>query len=199
MIRILIFDIGKVLVNINVDRFVQKLTTAIRISRFRLFLFNQFNDFNGLMQGEQTAEDIYEKLCQHFKSDISLAHFKEIWISMLDSPKLDVVEIVEKLASKYQVVLLSNIEAWHYEHLVRTMPVLKTFSPHFLSYQLKLQKPMPAIYLKVLQELKAKPAECFFVDDQYRNVKAARKLGICSHQFKNFNDFKKTLSIHNLL
>jgi len=51
------------------------------------------------------------------------------------------------------------------------------FNHTFLSTQLKLTKPDPQFFLRILEKLDALPSECMFVDDHRINTKAARAAG----------------------
>jgi putative hydrolase of the HAD superfamily len=46
------------------------------------------------------------------------------------------------------------------------------------SYQLRVAKPDPAIYLYALERLGTRPAETLFLDDRQENVDAANALGM---------------------
>lgn len=52
----------------------------------------------------------------------------------------------------------------------------------FFSYELGKTK-ADGMFLPVLQQLKANPAECLFIDDNAKNIEAANSLGIRSLQF----------------
>lgn len=199
MQRILIFDIGDVLVTINVRRFFKEFARAFQISQLRLVLQFDKRIFEGLMDGSRTMPDVHRTLCEQFKREIPYARFLKAWVSMLDQPKAEVIQLIENLRTRYQLAILSNTESCHYEHLRANMPWLQYFTPHFLSYELRLTKPQPEIFLRVLQELNARPEECFFIDDKKENVRAAQNLGIPAHQFKNHRRLNKALQKQALI
>ncbi|MEN7973428.1 MAG: HAD-IA family hydrolase [Verrucomicrobiota bacterium] len=53
----------------------------------------------------------------------------------------------------------------------------------FLSYKIGSRKPHPEIYRHVLGQLGAAGEQCFFVDDLAENIETARELGIHAYQF----------------
>lgn len=199
MIQILIFDIGGVLVKINIKRFVNAMSQALNVSRLRLYLYHNRGLFQQIMRGEVTIMALREDLMRHFKRDLDKNQFAEIWASMLDAPQPEIIELARQLGSDYQTVILSNIEAAHHQQLQDSMDFLPYFSTHFMSYELNLAKPDPAIYQTVLNQLEVSPAECFFIDDRRENVVAARKLGIKSHQFRNSRKLRRDLTRHGIL
>ncbi len=199
MIKILIFDIGQVLIEVDIHNFIKNLTHALNVPRWKLYLMHDRTIFHELMIGLKTMEDIHQIFCQRFKCNLGLEKFKEIWLSIIIQPKKEVVELVQQLSPKYPLAILSNIDAVHYEYFQKNMTFLNYFSPHFLSYRMRLAKPDPAIYHQVLKDLDAQPHECYFVDDRKENVLAARKLGIVAHHFKNFKRLQKDIKYHHIL
>jgi HAD superfamily hydrolase (TIGR01509 family) len=61
------------------------------------------------------------------------------------------------------------------------------------SYQLRIAKPDPAIYLHVLKELGTRAEETLFLDDKLVNVEAARALGIQAIQFSSVEKLREDL------
>jgi putative hydrolase of the HAD superfamily len=199
MIKILILDIGQVLIEVDIHQFIKTLACAMKISRWKLYFMHDRTLFHELMMGMKTMADVHQIFCQRLKRDIELEKFNEIWLSIIIGQKNEVIGLVQELGLKYPLAILSNIDAVHYEYFQKNMTFLNYFSPHFLSFRMRLAKPDPAIYQQVLADLNARPEECYFIDDRKENVIAARKLGIIAHHFKNFKKLTRDLKQHNLL
>jgi epoxide hydrolase-like predicted phosphatase len=58
-------------------------------------------------------------------------------------------------------------------------------SPQVYSCNRGIKKPNSAIYVYMLKRLKAKPADCIFIDDKERNTKVAKAIGMHVIIFKN--------------
>ena len=54
------------------------------------------------------------------------------------------------------------------------------------------------IFLHVLEEINSKPEESLFIDDQEKNVLAARKIGMKGIVYKDINELKKELTQLNV-
>jgi FMN phosphatase YigB (HAD superfamily) len=81
--------------------------------------------------------------------------------------------------------------------LVRDDPAyafLDRFRTIFVSGELRLVKPDPAIYRHVLAAIGAAAEDCLFVDDSPANVAAAAALGIASHRFTEAAGLRATLA-----
>jgi putative hydrolase of the HAD superfamily len=199
MVRILIFDIGGVLVNVNIRRFVRGISRALQVSRWRLYFYRNRKLFDEIMRGEKTILALREDIMDFFKRDLDLQDFERIWNSILEAPRTEMLALAQQLGQQYQTVLLSNIEAAHHRHLQKSMEIFPYFSAQFMSYEMKLAKPDLAIYEAVLAELKASPGECFFIDDRRENIAAAQKLGIRSHLFRNAPKLRRDLQRRGIL
>ncbi len=82
------------------------------------------------------------------------------------------------------VYTLSNIAGYHVDAIEANWPgFFEPASGLFLSYQIGVRKPDPAIYHHALEQLGVDGSHCFFVDDLAENVSAARALGIHAHHF----------------
>ncbi len=74
--------------------------------------------------------------------------------------------------------IVSNMGDTVHEHMVRELDWLSRFDVLVWSYQLRVAKPDPAIYLYALQRLGTAAADTLFIDDRTENVDAAIALGM---------------------
>lgn len=89
-----------------------------------------------------------------------------------------ILELVKELGSNgIKLAVLSNTIEPHAKAL-RDAGLYDGFDYLFLSHEVGMRKPDPAIYLHALQELNTKPEATVFVDDDPKNVEAAEALGL---------------------
>jgi len=81
--------------------------------------------------------------------------------------------------------ILSNMGDNVLENMMREFDWLPRFDVLVWSFQLRMAKPDPAIYLHVLNELGVRPEEALFIDDKLVNIHAAQALGMPAIQFTN--------------
>jgi putative hydrolase of the HAD superfamily len=77
-----------------------------------------------------------------------------------------------------KTAILSNMGDNVLANMERTFDWLSRFDVLVWSYQLRMAKPDPAIYLYTLRELGVEPEEALFIDDKQVNIDAARDLGM---------------------
>ncbi|MFV0402114.1 MAG: HAD-IA family hydrolase [Oscillospiraceae bacterium] len=90
----------------------------------------------------------------------------------------EVLPCLESLSVSYRLALLSNdVSAW--SAFLREHHGYGAFMERaFISGDLGMRKPDPAIYTHVLREMGLEANACLFIDDDPRRVEAARELGI---------------------
>jgi putative hydrolase of the HAD superfamily len=79
--------------------------------------------------------------------------------------------------------ILSNISDNVLDSIEHEFAWIDNFDVLVWSYQLRMAKPDPAIYRRVLEQLGTQPEETLFIDDKLVNIEAARGLGIRALQF----------------
>jgi putative hydrolase of the HAD superfamily len=92
-----------------------------------------------------------------------------------------------------RTAILSNMGDNVHENMQREFDWLPRFDVLVWSYQLRIAKPDPAIYLHVLKELGTRAEETLFLDDKLVNVEAARALGIQAIQFSSVEKLREDL------
>ena len=89
--------------------------------------------------------------------------------------------------------ILSNMGDNVLENMEREFDWLPRFDVLIWSFQLRIAKPDPAIYLHILKELGTRPEEALFLDDRLVNVEAAQALGMVAIQFSTANRLRDDL------
>jgi 2-haloacid dehalogenase len=122
--------------------------------------------------------------------------FYSRWEEMLGEPFHDTVEIFKQLkASKqYKIYALTNWSAETFPVALARYDFLNWFDGIVVSGAEKMRKPTPAFYQILLDRHNVKPEEALFIDDNYRNILAAEKMGIKSIHFTSALELKEKLS-----
>ena len=185
MYKAIFFDLGKVLVHFDFDRGYRALESlcpypSAEIPR-RLMA-------NGVVERFETGliepEDFVSQLVASLGLKLDYEGFCRVWSCIFTGPLVP-ESMVEGLAARYNLVLLSNTNAIHFAMLQETYPVLRHFHDLVLSYEVKAMKPNPKIYQAALDRAGCEPGECFYTDDIADYVDAARRMGIDAVQFES--------------
>lgn len=113
--------------------------------------------------------------------DLTWEQFVEGWNAIYFEVYEEVAQALDRLRSRLTVVALTNTNALHcLAWQVKYAAVLRSFQRVFVSSDMGLRKPQPAIYRAVLQEIGTPAASALFFDDNAANVAAGRQLGIDS-------------------
>jgi len=91
--------------------------------------------------------------------------------------------MLEGLAARYKLVLLSNTNAIHFEMIRENYALLRHFHERILSTRAHAMKPRREIFQAALDRCGCPPEQCFYTDDIAAYVEAARRLGIDAVQF----------------
>lgn len=99
----------------------------------------------------------------------------------------EMVDFVKRLKEKgLKTAVLSNVVEFQAE-IIKKHNGYSGFDVVVLSYEEKLEKPEPDIYLLVIKRLGVKPEECIFIDDKEKNLTPAKNLGMKIVLAKNSN------------
>lgn len=195
---IVIFDLGGVLVDIDVKRCVDefvKLMGEENIDRV-LGIHPQTDDLVNLSianrqlmrdyeQGRITTAEFVGKVHEFCKPGTADEQIINAWFSMIDRLPPDRLAYIARLRrSGIRTALLSNTNELHFEYLKRKYNLNSYFEQMFTSNELHLSKPDPEIFLQVESQLSAYDAQVYFIDDMQANREAAA-LTCGWHCFKN--------------
>ncbi len=180
MIKTIIFDFGDVFINLDKEGAMQNALNLFELDVFSkdIIAVNSLYE-QGLMSSEEFLDFYVNNFQQLTREDIL-----EAWQFILkDFPEYR-LEFIQKLAatSQYKLILLSNTNELHINHIKEHVPFFEEFKNAFdafyLSHELNLRKPNSNIYEYVLSEHDLRPDETLFIDDTEENILSAAKLGI---------------------
>jgi epoxide hydrolase-like predicted phosphatase len=194
MIKHIIFDLGNVLVKVNLPPFVHQFAKAFKIDPDELKKNENDGAYLDFQVGKINGEEFHRITCEHYHQFVPQDRFKQIWASMLVGEVEGTAEIINMLHDKkYALSLLSNTDPWHFEYCEAIIPALQQFEQKFLSYDLRMKKPDAEIFLTVAEKLEAKPEQCLFIDDLEPNIESAKRLNFQTILFQNAEQLRGEL------
>lgn len=185
MINTIIFDLGAVLIDWNPHYLYRSLFTDEQ--EMKDFLANictsDWNEEQDAGRSLQEGTDLL--VAQYPEHESNIRAFYSRWVEMLGEPLHGTVEILRQLkaSGNYQVYALTNWSAETFPFALERYDFLNWFDGIVMSGAEKMRKPAPAFYQLLLDRYDVKAAEALFIDDNYRNILAAEKMGIKSIHF----------------
>ena len=95
------------------------------------------------------------------------------------------VDYVRTLRQRYRTALLSNAWGGLRYFLVERWRIADAFDHLIISAEVGLKKPDPRIFRLTLARVGVDPQEAVFLDDSWKNVQAARRLGMHAIRFRD--------------
>ena len=185
MHKAIVFDLGKVLVPFDFKIGYRALEEAcpypadeIRRRIAQTGLVAPFE--TGLIE----PLDFFAQLSAALNLSIGYDGFCRAWSSIFFG-QLIADKVLESLAARYRLLLLSNTNAIHWQMIREKYRMVEYFHDCVLSFEERAMKPDPAIYRSLLARAACRPEECFFTDDIPLNVEGARREGIYAVQFES--------------
>ena len=199
MIKNIIFDIGNVILNFNINEVLRKFTNNINEQNFILeniinspeWLGNALID-TGYISRENAIEIVQDRT-NHTNDEL----INNFWCNYNNFAQVDerVLQLIQKLKdNNYKIYLLSNINPYTFE-FVNTSGLFNLVDGYVLSYKEHKVKPYKAIYNVLLERYKLLPNECIFIDDNEKNIATGNLMGIISKKVEpdNYESIIKAL------
>ncbi|MEK0082199.1 HAD family hydrolase [Benzoatithermus flavus] len=198
-----IFDLGGVLIDWNPRHLYRRMFDGDEAAMERFLSEICTPDWNlGFDAGRPWTEGIAELVARHPHEKERIEAYRSRWLEMIGGPIAGTVRLLEELDARD--VPLYALTNWSVETfaLVRPDPTyafLDRFRTIFVSGELGLIKPDPAIYRHALGAIGAPPDRCLFIDDSAKNVAAAAELGLLVHHFTSPERLRADLERYGLL
>lgn len=178
--KILVFDIGGVLVRIHHDIASALASTGWRGERVELKDLAAFNEVNRAYQaGHLSLSELTTHIGVQLDGKVNDDVLVEIHDAILREEYLGALRVVQDVrAQGIEVAVLSNTCSRHWEVLSQLPAVSAACKDHcFLSFEMGVVKPDDSIYERVEHALGLDPSGIGFVDDSEINVHSAQSRG----------------------
>ena len=190
MIKAVVFDMGGVILRLNVPRCISRFKTEAGFADIEDFIniYQQQGFIGEFEAGKIDADAFYAKCLAHSRPGTTRQTVHDCFCSLLDGTNEDIIELIKSIRGKYKLYLLSNnnpisLQFLGEELAKQGLDIDETFEKKFCSFQLKTQKPGKEIYLKALEGIGCDPSEILFIDDSTANLRTAQELGIQTLQY----------------
>jgi len=180
VISTVVSDLGRVVLWFDNNIFLRKLAERAGKSfeEVKAAVHGNLELIRRFDGGAVTPPGFHERVMEIVGADVSYEGFYEMYndIFSLNAPAVDVLARIK--AAGYKTLLLSNTDPERFGFVRRRFPEILFFDCYVLSYELKLLKPDPAIYLAAARLAGTSPWECVFIDDMEENVAGAVAAGL---------------------
>ena len=178
MITTVVFDIGKVLIGFDWDRYMRELfdeETAVRVTG-AMFGGGDWKELDRAVLSEEEVLGRFYAAEPGYRKEIDKA-FERVG-ECIERREWAIPMIKAIKQRGYRVLFLSNMS----EHVMGSNPQAYDFTDHMdggiWSCRVNRIKPDPEIYRILLKEYGLSAEECLFIDDTPCNIAAAKKLGM---------------------
>lgn len=188
-----IFDVGRVIVRLNLNRAFVPIAAAMRDkdgSAQRLSPEDAWKIVRGderwqdWQEGRLSPAEWHEHLMRRLKLSLTYAKFRDAWNLVLDPETILSEGLFARLGARCRLALLSNTDPIHAESLERRFSFARHFPVRIYSCNVGASKPSAAIYRAALESLGIAAHEALYVDDIQEFVDAARQIGLDAIRFE---------------
>lgn len=198
----IIFDLGGVLIDWNPEYVYLDVFQGDREKMKWFFDTICTNDWNENQDaGYPLVKATEERIALFPEHEELIRMFYGRWEEMLGDAIEETVDILRQLveSKKYKVVALTNWSHETFPVALKKFEFLHWFEGILVSGEEKTRKPFKDIYELTLKRFKINAENSLFIDDNLRNVEAARSLGINCIQFISASLLKASLKDLNIL
>jgi 2-haloacid dehalogenase len=195
MTETIIYDLGGVLIDWNPMYVFEKYFDR---TEDRDYFFSNIctSAWNEEQDGGRTIAEGTQRLIGQFPEwEAAIRDYYGRWTEMIKGPIQESVDLLSEIRStgQYRLYALTNWSAETFPHALERFEFLSWFEGILVSGEEKTRKPFDDFYLKLLEKYSINKESALFIDDNLRNVEAAKKLGIRSIPFTNAESLRKSL------
>lgn len=189
MINTVVFDLGGVIINLNVPRCVENFKRIMGEANVRNILGID-DEGEGVVAvsaatkqlmhdyeyGNISTEEFLQTVLSYCHAGTTIDEVRAAWLSMLDELPQDRLDYIASLRQAgYKTVLLSNSNSLHWDPIWEQYNLGSYFDAVFASHYLHMAKPNREIFEHVVREAQIDCDKTIYVDDLEKNRAAGEK------------------------
>lgn len=185
-IRAIIFDIGRVLVRLDIAGTMRGLATSASLSPEETWAAIEHDPrWRDWQEGRMSPRDWQLHICRRLGVELTFEQFTEVWNRVLDPVPLIDSTLLEYLSKHYRLAVLSNTDPLHVAELERRFDFFRFFPRRIYSCTVGASKPSLLIFREALRACKVTAEAALYIDDIPAYVDAARQLGMSGIVFRS--------------
>ncbi len=200
-IKNIIFDLGGVLIDWDPNYLYKKIIPNDEERKW--FLDNVCTyDWNEEQDGGRSIKEATDILIEKFPDYYEWINaYYQRWEEMLNGFNTGTVDIFKKLkdSKQYGIYALTNWSAETFTRALELFDFLHWFDGRMVSGEEKTRKPFKKIYDLTISRFNLNPEETIFIDDNLRNIIAAKESGLICIHFTSFQNLELELKKLNIL
>jgi len=198
--RAIIFDIGRVLIRVDVSRATSGLAEGIALSPQEIWsMLEKDPRWMDWQEGRMSPRDWHLHLAKRLGRKLSFEQFVEVWNRALDPVPMQDAAFLQKLSKGHRLAVLSNTDPLHVAHMEKSYEFFNFFPVRVYSCRVGASKPSPLIYKEALQSCKVRAQEAIYIDDVPTYAEAAKRLGMTGLVFKSPEQLQSDLAALGVL
>ena len=171
----IVFDVGRVLIDVNHDE-LQLFLQEHGAGSLSIDEFETKSDLIAYEHGQIDSDTFLENMNRLLTTPVDKQQLTDLWLGMF-SPFTEMLELAHKLKAHYGVYLLSNTNPLHWQHIVPKYQLDQICHAMLTSCEIGIMKPDRAIYQLAEQRFELIPGNTLFIDDKLENTIAAEQQG----------------------
>lgn len=194
MIKNLIFDFGKVLVDYDFEAFFHRYIPDEERCKAFTPLLNNVEIQQMMDREDKPFEEIIEHIVSlHPDFEPEMRIFSRRYPEIVTNEIEGMRALLEKLKREgYKIYGLSNWCSKVYVTMAQ-YDIFKLLDGYVISSEEKVIKPEAEIYRRLFKKYDLRPEECVFTDDKLENILGSEKEGMRAILFKDAKQYEKEL------
>jgi putative hydrolase of the HAD superfamily len=195
MIKNVVFDLGRVLINFEPEAYLRGLFPqhpSFEALRKAIFGSAEWVMLDRGVIDQAEAQIRLTNQHPDFKEEIKTVLAD--WFAMLTPISVN-VELLPELKDKgYRLYVISNFHEEAFAHVMAQYEWFQLFHGIIVSYEHRVLKPEPQIYRELLERYNLVAEECLFIDDVAANIEGARRMGMEAILYKSPDQLRRDLT-----
>jgi len=182
----ILLDIGGVLLHLDFGRAAKKLES---FSEHDIEVINELivgDDKNSFERGRLSEYKFYKRITGKLQAEMSYQEFNDLWCDIF-SENIAMSSLVKVLAQNLDLILFSNTNPLHFNHILDNYPFIGEIKHRALSYEMGLLKPDRRFFEQTLRKFRLNPSLTLLIDDSAENIATAEQIGIAGIIYRDHN------------
>jgi putative hydrolase of the HAD superfamily len=200
-LRAVLFDLGRVVIDIDFDRALAAWQRHSRLPADELRALYQADEpYRRHETGALADEGYFEYLRERLQLDCGLDEVARGWNALLVAGIDETLQMIDAIRDRVPCYAISNTNACHLQEMHRAFPdLLPRFRQVFASHEIGHRKPDAQAFLHVCGAIGVAPAEALLFDDLPANIEGARACGLQAVLVGGPADIRRELARQGLL